>query len=102
MWGAQRADSGCARRTDGHKSLVRTRLRRELHDTWIEGRCDRPELAGPNCAAGAPKFAVFSRLNTSTSSIARPPPTPATHHREIDIAVSRPPHRIARADPMVN
>ena len=34
-----------------------------------------PKLAGPSCAAGAPKFAVFSRLNTSKrSSIARSPP----------------------------
>ena len=36
-----------------------------------------PKLAGPNCAAGAPKFVVFSRLNTSKrNSTERSPPNP--------------------------
>ncbi len=72
-------------------------LRGELHDPWIESRRDRSEAAGPSCAAGAPKFTVFSRLKTSRSQLdrARTTDPDATHHGEIDVAVRRPPHRIA-------
>ena len=57
-----------------------------------------PKFAAPCTAFGAPRFAVFSRLNTSArSSIARLPPSRhAPHQREIDVAVRRPAHRIAR------
>src|SRR4029450_319986 len=63
-----------------------------------------PKLAGPNCAAGGPKFAVFSRLNTSArSSIARSPPEPT--RRITARSTSRydgPLTALRGADPIVN
>lgn len=52
-----------------------------------------PKLAGPTCAAGAPTLAVFSRLKTSYPQLELAPASDAdaTHQREIDIAVGRPP-----------
>jgi hypothetical protein len=48
-----------------------------------------PKLAGPSWAAGAPKFAVFTRLNASSRKLDRALTSDAhaTHEREIDIVV---------------
>src|SRR5262245_41243138 len=63
-----------------------------------------PKLAGPSCAAGAPKFVVFSRLNTSRrSSIARSPLKPT--RRITAKSTSRyegPRTGLRDADPIVN
>ena len=63
-----------------------------------------PKLAGPSCAAGAPKFAVFSRLNTSRrSSIARAPPSPTRRITARSTSwYDGPRTGLREADPIVN
>src|SRR5262245_60961113 len=63
-----------------------------------------PKLAGPSCAAGAPKFTVFSRLNTSRrSSIARSAPKPTRRITARSTSwYDGPRTGLREADPMVN
>ena len=63
-----------------------------------------PKLAGPSCAAGAPRFAVFARLKTSSrSSIARPPPTPTRRITAKSTSRTTGPRTgLREAEPMVN
>jgi hypothetical protein len=63
-----------------------------------------PKLAGPSCAAGAPKFVVFRRLNTSNrSSNARSPPTTMRRITERSKSLYVGPRTgLREADPIVN
>ena len=58
-----------------------------------------PKAADPSAPFGAPRGGVFVTLNTSarSSSALLAGERHAAHQREIEIAVARPAHRIARA-----
>ena len=64
-------------------------------------RGDRPEVGRAQLAGGAPKFTVFSKLNTSSPQLDRAitPDADEARQREIDVPVRWPSHRIARRRP---
>src|SRR5262249_14477682 len=71
-------------------------LRRELHDARIERRRDRPEAGRPELRRRCAKVRRVQQIEDFQTQLdgALTGKADSTHHREIDIAIRGPAHRI--------